>query len=118
VRGVLDICHVFPERELTRSDVIELYQSFYADAPFVDVWDAPPESGATYQYRPYPWVSAVAGTNRCQLGFELDRERGRLVVLSVLDSLGKGGAHVGVENLNLMLGLPRTQGLERWGCHP
>jgi N-acetyl-gamma-glutamylphosphate reductase len=40
------------------------------------------------------------------------------VVFSVLDSIGKGGAQVGVENMNLMFGLPRTAGLSQLGLHP
>lgn len=118
VRGILDVCSVFPRRELAREAALELYADFYSAAPFVHVWDQPREADARWQYRPYPWVSAVAGTNHCQIGLEVDPERGRLVVMSVLDSIGKGGAQVGVENMNLMLGLPREAGLARFGAHP
>ena len=48
----------------------------------------------------------------------LRERRGRIVVFSVLDSIGKGGAQVGVENMNLMFGLDRTAGLQRRGMHP
>jgi N-acetyl-gamma-glutamylphosphate reductase len=48
----------------------------------------------------------------------VDERRGRIVVFSVLDSIGKGGAQVGVENLNLMFGVERTAGLTRRGMHP
>ena len=82
------------------------------------VHDAAPEPGASYQYRPYPWVAAVAGTNYALIGLDVDEERGRIVVFSVLDSIGKGGARVAVENLNLMLGLPREAGLCSKGLHP
>ncbi len=118
VRGILDVCHAFPKRAVSREAALALYRDFYADAPFVHVYDQPREEGASWQYRPYPWVSAVAGTNHCQIGLEIDAERGRLVVMSVLDSIGKGGAQVGIENMNLMLGLPRTAGLDRLGLHP
>ena len=118
VRGILDVCSVFPKRELAREAALELYRSFYSAAPFVHIWDQAREPGTSWQYRPYPWVSAVAGTNRCLIGLEVDPERGRLVVMSVLDSMGKGGAQVGIENMNLMLGLPRTTGLERRALHP
>ncbi len=118
VRGILDICHVFPTRAVTRASLLELYRAFYRESPFVQVYDLPPEPGASWQYRPYPWVSAVAATNYCFIGFDLDPVRGRLVVFSVLDSIGKGGAQVGVENMNLMFGLPRTAGLSRRGSHP
>ncbi|MGH0036581.1 MAG: N-acetyl-gamma-glutamyl-phosphate reductase [Myxococcota bacterium] len=118
VRGILDVCSAFPTRSVSRCDVVDLLRGFHRESPFVEVFDLPPEEGATWQYRPYPWVSAVAGTNRCQIGVDVDEERGRIVLLSALDSIGKGGAHVGVENMNLMFGLPRTQGLLRLGAHP
>lgn len=117
-RGILDVCHGILAQPLSRRDALEIYRSFYRDQPFVWIQDAAPEEGASYQYRAYPWVSAVAGTNHAMIGLDVDPERGRIVVFSVLDSIGKGGAQVGIENLNLMLGLPRTLGLERRGLHP
>ena len=44
--------------------------------------------------------------------------RGSVCLFSVLDSVGKGGAQVGVENMNIMFGLDRTTGLTRRGLHP
>ena len=118
VRGILAVCHVFPTRRVTRADLLELEREFYRDQPFVLVHDLPKEAGASWQYKPYPWVSAVAGTNYCYVGLDVDEQRGRAVVFAVLDSIGKGGAHAGVENMNLMFGLERTAGLTRRGQHP
>jgi N-acetyl-gamma-glutamyl-phosphate reductase common form len=118
VRGILAVCHVFPSREVTRPELLDLYRGFYRQQPFVLVYDLPKEAGASWQYKPYPWVSAVAGTNYCYVGLDVDERRGRIVVFSVLDSIGKGGAQVGIENMNLMFGLERTAGLTRRGQHP
>ena len=118
VRGVLDICHVFPKRRITRADALAICRAFYQDQPFVRVYDIPKEKDASWQYKPYPWVSSVAGTNYCFIGMDVDEARGRLVVFSALDSIGKGGAQVGIENMNLMCGLERTTGLLRRGLHP
>jgi N-acetyl-gamma-glutamyl-phosphate reductase len=118
VRGILGVCSGFLQRTLSRSEAIELYRDYYAEAPFVTVHDLPPEEGAAWQYRPYPWVSAVAGTNYCHVGLDIDVQRGRIVTFGALDSIGKGGAHVGVENMNLMFDLPRMSGLARRGSHP
>ena len=82
------------------------------------IYDLPMEPNAPWQYKPYPWVSSVAGTNHCFIGMDVDEKRGRIVVFSVLDSIGKGGAQVGIENMNLMCGLDRTTGLTRRGFHP
>jgi len=118
VRGILDVCHAFPLASVTRAGLLELYREFYADQPFVHVYDLPQDAGVSWQYRPYPWVSSVAGTNHCFIGLDLDERRERIVVFSVLDSVGKGGAQVGVENMNLMFGLERTAGLARRALHP
>ena len=118
VRGILDVCHAFPARKVSRADVIELYREFYACSPFVLVYDLPKDAKTSWQYKPYPWVASVSGTNYCYVGLDVDEQRGRIVVFSVLDSIGKGGAQVGVENLNLMCGLERTMGLSRRGMHP
>ncbi|MEM7029399.1 MAG: N-acetyl-gamma-glutamyl-phosphate reductase [Chloroflexota bacterium] len=117
-RGILDICHCFPTQSLTRDDVVSLYQEFYQNETFVKIFDMPKDPSSSWQFRPYPWVAAVSGTNYCHIGFDVDEKRGRLVVFSALDNVGKGGAHVGVQNLNLMFGLEETTGLERFGLHP
>ncbi len=117
-RGILAICHSFPKRAITRDDLLDLYREFYRGQRFVQVFDLPRDSDASWQYRPYPWVSAVSGTNYCHIGLDIDEKRNRLVVFSVLDSIGKGGAHAGVQNLNLLFGLDEETGLTRHGMHP
>jgi N-acetyl-gamma-glutamyl-phosphate reductase common form len=117
-RGILAVCHCFPKGRATRNDLLSLYREFYRGQFFVRVHDMPRESGASWQYTPYPWVSAVSGTNFCHIGLDIDERRNRIVVFSVLDSVGKGGAHAGVQNLNLLFGLDETTGLKRHGLHP
>lgn len=117
-RGVLAICHGFPKQRTDRSQLLDIYREFYKDEYFIKVFDMPKETNATWQYLPYPWVSAVSGTNFCHIGLDIDEERNRIVVFSVLDSIGKGGAHAGIQNLNLLFGLEESTGLRRYGLHP
>lgn len=117
-RGILAICHCFPKQSITRSTLVELYSEFYKNEQFVKVFDLPKDPNSSWNYAPYPWVGAVSGTNYCHIGFDVDEKRGRVVVFSVLDSIGKGGAHVGVQNMNLMFGLEENTGLNRFGLHP
>ncbi|HEB59736.1 MAG TPA: N-acetyl-gamma-glutamyl-phosphate reductase [Gammaproteobacteria bacterium] len=117
-RGILNICHAFADPLPDRPALLELFRTFYAMHPFVRIYDVEGDSGEAWHYRPWPWVSAVSGSNYCYLGLEVDEKRGRIVVFSVLDSLGKGGAQAGIENMNLMMGLPRTMGLRARACHP
>ncbi len=118
VRGVVAICHCLTAEGVSRDDVLERFRSFYRSQPFVHVYDQPSEQDEQWNYRPYPWVSAVAGTNHCYVGLNVDPDRRSIVVVSVLDSLGKGGAQVGIENLNIMAGFGRTAALLDRGLHP
>jgi N-acetyl-gamma-glutamyl-phosphate reductase common form len=118
VRGIVDICRCFPAEGLSRAHLLAVFRQFYRGQPFVKVYDQPQEEDDAWHYKPYPWVSAVAGTNYCYLGMDVDDERQSLVVMAVLDSVGKGGAHVAIENLNIMAGFTRTAGLLDRGLHP
>ncbi len=118
-RGILNVCNAFPTGPVSREELLDLYRGYYGGEAFVRVHDAEPgpDDGA-WQYRPYPWVNAVSGTNYCLVGLDVDTRRNRIVVFSVLDSMGKGGAHVGVQNMNIMFGLDERTGLRRAGMHP
>ena len=118
VRGIVDICRCFPLKSLGRNEVIHLFREFYEGQPFVKIYDQPRGDVEAWDYKPYPWVSAVAGTNYCHIGIDVDDERNSIVIMSVLDSVGKGGAQVAIENLNLMAGFDRTDGLLDRGMHP
>ena len=48
----------------------------------------------------------------------LSSRTGRLVVISAIDNLVKGAAGQAVQNMNLMLGLPETTGLEALAIYP
>lgn len=52
------------------------------------------------------------------IGADVDERRGRVVVFSALDNLGKGAAGSAIQNMNCMLGLPEETGLAGFGLHP
>jgi N-acetyl-gamma-glutamyl-phosphate reductase common form len=117
-RGILTINHCFPIKTLNRNNLIELYKEFYKDEYFMKIIDIPKDETASWNYLPYPWVSAVSSTNFCHIGLDIDEKRNRLVIYSVLDSIGKGGALVGIQNMNIMFGLDEKTGLDFYGIHP
>jgi N-acetyl-gamma-glutamyl-phosphate reductase common form len=117
-RGIFSQCHCFPKSPVSRDQMLDLYKEFYKDEFFIKIFDAPKDPEASWQYKPYPWVAMTSGTNFCHIGLDVDEKRGRIVVFSALDSIGKGGAHAGVQNLNLLFGLDEKTGLQRYGNHP
>jgi N-acetyl-gamma-glutamyl-phosphate reductase len=58
-----------------------------------------------------PSTRDIAGSNYCHIGVIGDRIPGRAMVVAVLDNLTKGSSGQAIQNANLMLGLPETQGL-------
>lgn len=80
----------------------------YEDEPFVTVL-------AEGQW---PQTGAVNGTNAAQLQVAVDEHAGRVIVVSVIDNLGKGAAGQAIQNANLMLGLDEASGLDTIGVAP
>ena len=117
-RGILATCHGFLTRDVTRADVLALYRDFYRGEYFVRLNALDVDPQASWQYLSYPSVASVAGSNFVHIGADVDARRGRVVVFSALDNLGKGAASAAVQNMNCMLGLPEESGLTAIGLHP
>jgi len=117
-RGILAGCHGFLTRTVTRADLLDLYQAFYRDEPFVRVLPFEKDPKASWQYLPYPSVATVAGSNYVHIGVDVDERRRRAVVFGALDNLGKGAASSAIQNMNCMLGLPEDAGIAGMGLHP
>ena len=117
-RGILASCHGFLNRKVSRADVVSLYREAYRSEHFVRVLDMEKDSKVSWQYLPYPSVASVAGSNYVQIGADVDEQRGRVVIFSALDNLGKGAAGSAIQNMNCMLGLPEETGLAGFGLHP
>ncbi len=83
-------------------DLQALYERRYAAEPFVDVMPA----GS------HPETRSVRGTNQCRIAVSQPQDGDTALVLSVIDNLSKGAASQAVQNMNLMLGLPETAGLD------
>ena len=85
-----------------RVDLQALYEERYASEPFVDVLS--PGS--------HPDTRSVRGANHCRIAVHQPQDGQTVVILSVIDNLVKGAAGQAVQNMNIMLDLPETAGLE------
>jgi len=111
-RGASATCHVFPGEPVSKGDLWGAYRGSYEDEPFVEL-----VAGGGGVYR-YPEPKAVAGTNRAEVGFELDPGNRRLVVFAAIDNMMKGSAGQAVHAANVALGIEETAGLDFQGLHP
>ena len=90
------------------TDLQALFEERYADEPFVDVMPA----GS------HPQTRTVKGVNTCRLSVFQPQERGKVVILSVIDNLTKGASGQAIQNMNIMFGLDETMGLNLPGLLP
>ena len=52
------------------------------------------------------------GSNYVDIGFKIDPRTNRIIMMGAIDNLVKGAAGQAVQNMNLMFGLPESEGLE------
>lgn len=112
VRGVHLLAHVDLTEALAEKDIWKLYRQAYKNEPFVRL-----VSGKTGLHR-LPEPRIVAGSNYCDIGFEMDEDGRHLVLIAALDNLGKGAAGSAVQCMNLMLNIEESTGLEFPGIYP
>jgi N-acetyl-gamma-glutamyl-phosphate/LysW-gamma-L-alpha-aminoadipyl-6-phosphate reductase len=112
VRGVLATCHCLLNRRLDEKEIWKLYRTAYHDEPFVRL-----VKSRTGLHR-YPEPKLLAGSNYCDVGFEVDPDTGRVVVMAAIDNLMKGAAGSAVQSMNVMMGWDETAGLTFPGLHP
>jgi N-acetyl-gamma-glutamyl-phosphate reductase len=99
-RGILETIYTRVRPGTTSDDIRRLFDAAYRDAPFVRLTG-----------EQLPEIKHVAHTNFCDVGWRLDPESHRLVLVSVLDNLVKGAAGQAVQNFNIAFGFDEKAGL-------
>ncbi|MFQ1700944.1 N-acetyl-gamma-glutamyl-phosphate reductase [Loktanella agnita] len=96
-RGILATTYV-------QGDPTVIYDTLtaaYAGEPFIKV----------LPMGEHPSIKHIRASNFCHIGVVADRVPGRAIVIAALDNLTKGSSGQALQNANLMLGLPETEGL-------
>ena len=105
VRGILATCYLHLADDLDDAALRAVLDDAYADEPFVHVVPRPPSS------------KLAAGSNHAFV-FAARTGPRRAVVIGAIDNLGKGAAGQAIQNMNVALGLPETDGLGALGMWP
>ena len=101
-RGILATEYATLKKDVTGEEVKAIYDKYYADEKFVRVLD----EGVC------PETKWVEGSNYVDINFKIDPRTDRIIMMGAIDNLVKGAAGQAVQNMNLMFGLPETEGLE------
>lgn len=112
VRGIHLLAHVDLNQEMSEKDIWRLYRAAYNEEPFVRLVR---DRNGLHRL-PEPRI--VAGTNYCDIGFEMDDDGRHLVLIAALDNLGKGAAGSAVQCFNLMHDFDECAGLSFPGLYP
>lgn len=96
-RGILATTYVQGDAQV----IYETLVAAYAAEPFIEV----------LPMGQHPSIKHIRGSNFCHIGVAVDRVPGRAIVIAALDNLTKGSSGQALQNANLMLGLPETEGL-------
>jgi len=99
IRGILTTAHVFLAEEKKREELEAIYKRFYVGKRFVRLREGTPS------------LSSVRGTNFCDIGISVEANSDRVVVVSAIDNLVKGGSGQAIQNMNVMFGLDEEAGL-------
>jgi N-acetyl-gamma-glutamyl-phosphate reductase len=99
-RGILSTIYVRFKEKQTHESVLEIYRKFFMGSPLVRIFE-----------KSLPQIQYSVHTNYADIGFQLDASGRRAVLVSCLDNLLKGAAGQAVQNMNVMLGWPESEGL-------
>lgn len=100
-RGILSTIYVHFREAQTRESVAHVYREFFTGSSMVRLYD-----------KTLPQIQYSVRTCYADIGFQLSADGRRAVVVSCLDNLLKGASGQAVQNLNVMLGWPESEGLE------
>ena len=107
-RGILGTIYATLAGNATGEDVLQCYRGAYPENGFVRI--CPPGT--------VPATHQVRGSNFCDIGFVIDGRTNRLIIVSAIDNLLKGGAGQAVQNMNIMAGFPEDAGINQTPLFP
>ncbi|NWH05548.1 N-acetyl-gamma-glutamyl-phosphate reductase [Desulfobacter latus] len=101
-RGMVSTIYARTRKGAAEKQIRATLNRWYENEPFVRI--LPPDK--------FPNMSHVKGTNCCDIGFHLEPESGRLIIVSAIDNLLKGAAGQAVQNMNIMFEIDEKAGLD------
>ena len=101
-RGILVTAYASLKEKVSYETVKAAYDKYYEKEKFVRVLEKDV----------CPQTKWVEGSNYVDVNFKIDERTGRVIVMGALDNLVKGAAGQAVQNMNLVVGLDESTGLD------
>ena len=100
-RGILVTAYATLKKEVSYEEVKAAYDKYYENEQFVRVLNKDV----------CPQTKCVEGSNYVDVNVKVDERTHRVIMMGAMDNLVKGAAGQAVQNMNLLFGLPETEGL-------
>ncbi len=101
-RGILVTEYASLKKEVSYEEVKAVYDKYYGNERFIRFLS----EGVC------PETKWVEGSNYVDINVKIDPRTKRIIMMGAIDNLVKGAAGQAVQNMNLMFGLPESEGLE------
>lgn len=101
-RGILATCYATLNKKYTYDDIRKAYEKHYGNEHFIRLT----KDGV------FPETKWVKGSNFVDIGFTVDERTNRVIVIGALDNLFKGAAGQAVQNMNIIMGIEETTGID------
>ena len=99
-RGILSTIYVDLKKEVTKNRINAVLKNYYKKDIFVNI----AEQDTLLS------TNDVINTNKCIISVCKSKQKGKLIILSVIDNLIKGGSGQAVQNMNILFNFKENEG--------
>ena len=101
-RGILSTIYIDLKKNINQNKVINVLKQFYKGKTFIKVANKDVLLS----------TNDVIGTNKCIISVCKSKYKDRIILLSVIDNLIKGGSGQAIQNMNLKFGFKEMEGIK------
>ena len=101
-RGILSTIYLDLEKNISQLKILKVLNSFYRNENFVKIL----KSDSLIS------TNDVINTNNCYISVCKSKYKNKIIILSAIDNLIKGGAGQAIQNLNIKFNFPEKTGLK------
>ncbi len=101
-RGILSTIYIDLNKNINQNKIINTLRRFYKGKTFIKVANKDLHLS----------TNDVIGTNKCMISVCKSKYKGKIILLSAIDNLIKGGSGQAVQNMNLRFGFKEMEGFQ------
>jgi len=100
-RGILSTIYIEVNKNVSQNKIKKVLSNYYKDDFFIKI----------LKNDTLISTNDVINTNKCHISVCKTKNKNKLIILSTIDNLIKGGSGQGIQNMNLKYGFPLKTGL-------